>query len=593
MDEVVGGLKGGGYKIKVEGGAKTTRAVKPAKPADASRAAPIPSIVGNATNVDYESHHSRAPNTPPANAPTGPAASRSTNAQDLHQNPRNAPLPSQANAPGFKVKGQETKKRKQVHQDANETPDGQDAHYNRTNTGNRPTKQAVRRGLRGAVGVNSLHGGAASFQPQMNTPRFTPMPQMANPFNIANLPPPPPGPMPFDVNDPMAFFTMMATLGMNIPGMPAMPNSMPSSNGINGQAKVGKCHSYHEKGYCRLGAMCSFQHGEVESVPKYDPNQPSLSMQKPSKNRNFAKGGRTRADFSLPGPTTDRTNATLVVEQIPQEHFSEDEIRGYFSEFGTIADVELHNYKRLAVIKYQDHSGANRAYNSPKAVFENRFVKVYWKRPDTIISPPSLLYDDTNMENAYDDDEDFTSPEEFAQRQAEAQKAFEDRRKRFEETEARAAEIDRLLKEKDAEMREIRKQLAELAGEEVNEQNTSAIKDFSHDLATLQAEAANLFGRDESPAFAGPGGPIRGGYSGRVFSSYATRGRGFAPLRGRGAPRGRVAVSVRRLDNRPRRIAVSGVEKGSDRDEALRQYLLVSAVLWCTSRLSCANVDGV
>jgi hypothetical protein len=30
------------------------------------------------------------------------------------------------------------------------------------------------------------------------------------------------------------------------------------------------------------------------------------------------------------------------------------------------------------------------------------------------------------------------------------------------------------------------------------------------------------------------------------------------------------------LDNRPRRVAVSGVELNSDKDEALRQHLMVS-----------------
>jgi hypothetical protein len=32
------------------------------------------------------------------------------------------------------------------------------------------------------------------------------------------------------------------------------------------------------------------------------------------------------------------------------------------------------------------------------------------------------------------------------------------------------------------------------------------------------------------------------------------------------------------LDNRPRRVAVSGIEIGSDNDEALRQHLIVSSL---------------
>lgn len=541
----------------------------------APQTAPIPSIVGKTTNAEYEPRPSRASNTLPPSAPTGP---------------RNGLVPPQSNAPEYKIKGKGAKKRKQPHRDAGETPDTQD-------TGARPKKQATRRGMNGA-GANSLRAGAASFVPQNTAPAFAPLQPVPNPFVLSNLPPPPPGPMPFNVNDPMAFFTMMAALGMNMPGMSPlpnnMPNSMPMSNGVDGQAKVGKCHSYHEKGYCVLGNMCSFQHGESEAVPEYDPTQPSLSMKnasstvrRPGVNKNYGKSGRPRADISLPGPTQDRSLTTLVVEQIPREHFNEEDVRDYFSEFGTIVDVEMHNYKRVAIVKYEDHSAASRAYNSPKAVFENRFIKVYWKRPDMTFEGPSLLPDDAEMEDGYEDEDPVMSPEEIAQRQAEAQQAFEERRRKREETEARAAEIDRLLKEKDAEMRAIKKQLAELAGEEETESNRDAIKDFSRDLATLQAEAENLFGTAETPSFAGRGAPVRGGYRGRAQTSFSTRGRGFAPLRGRGAPRGgfagrgRVAVSVRRLDNRPRRLAVSGIDKGSAKDEALRQYLLVSRLSSC------------
>jgi hypothetical protein len=482
---------------------------------------------------------------------------------------------------------QSSRKRKLVQRDTSETREGQDSHYDRAGPGQRPIKQTARRG-----GKNGLRGAAAAFEPQNPfPPAFAPM---SNMFNLANLPPPPPDPMPFDITDPMAFFTMMAALGTNMAGMPPLPAANHQGKGANGRVRQGRCHDYHEKGFCARGDMCAFQHDVASAsghVPEYDPDQPSLGPafsdnynKRQGPRNNGKKGGRTRAPFSMPGPSHDRTNTTLVVEQIPEEHFTEDEVQNFFSEFGTIIEVQLHAYKRLAIVKFEDNAAANQAYMSPKAVFENRFVKVYWHKKEDGVGASGLNYDDVDMadgENDYETNEEVLDPEEIARRQKEAQKAFEERRRKIEEAEAKSLDIDRQLREKDAEMRKIRRQLAELAGDD-----TSGLdEEYSQDLATLQAEAENLFAQKEPMPSAGRG---RESYTPRG----AHRGRVYAPIfRGRGAPRGgyrgrgRGAFaapfpgsrsSVKRLDNRPRRLAVAGVKKGTPRDEALRQFLVVS-----------------
>jgi hypothetical protein len=478
-----------------------------------------------------------------------------------------------------------------------EARDGQDSHYSSVGAGQRSMKQATRRG-----GNNALRAGAATFQPQNAVPGFAPMPNLPTPnmLNLANLPPPPPGPMPFDMmNNPMAFLTMMAALGTNMPGMPSLPQINAQGKGTNGQTRQGKCLDYHENGFCARGNMCAFQHDgghdAVNDAPEYDPEEPSLGTPfgtvinkrpGPKRTNNIGgKGGKSRAPFSAPGPSHDRTNTTLVVEQIPEEHFNEENVRGFFSEFGTIVDVELQVYKRLAIVKFEDHATANRAYMSPKDVFENRFVKVYWYKENS--STEAARYGNVEMadgSNTYGDDEEALDLEGIARRQDEAQKAFEERRRKWDEAEARSADIDRQLKEKDAEMKEIRKQLAELAGEDIDGLN----EEYSQELATLAAEAETLFAQKE---------PLPPGGRGRGFPpSGAYRGRGLAPFfRGRGAPRGGYLgrgrgrsrgtfspfpnnrSSVKRLDNRPRRLAIAGIQKGTSREEALRQYLLVSS----------------
>jgi hypothetical protein len=554
----------------------------------ASRAAPIPSIVGT-SNSDYEPQAARSSNVPPLHAPKGPAATRAGSAQHRLPDRPTALSPAQSKSPGANTQHL-SRKRKLVQRDTSETREGQDPHYNRVSTATRPTKQAARRS-----GKN-LRGGAAAFEPHNSFPSFTSMPNM---LSMANLPPPPPGPLPFDMSNPMAFFAMMAALGTTMPGMPTLPLITPQSTPTSGQARRGKCHDYHTKGFCARGTMCLFEHGNTsatpDEVPEYDPDQPSLSMRStlaPSRRQGTKglKGGRPRASFSLPGPAYDQNNTTLVVEQIPEDKFSEDHVRDFFSQFGPIVDLHMHAFKRLAIVKFEDHASADQAYNSPRAVFENRFVKVYWHRNNSVPGGAGTIDDDDVLNG----DEEVLDLEEIERRQAEAQKAFEERRRRIEEADAKSAEIDRQLLEKDAEMKKIRQQLAELAGDETDGNKE---EEFSQDLATLQAEAESLFAQnDHIPSSGrGRGYPPRGAFRGRRLAPFPPRGRGAhrGGYRGRGAfaaPFPSNRSSVKRLDNRPKRLAVTGIEKGSMKDEALRQYLVVSHRTYdlqhaCTNRV--------
>jgi len=126
----------------------------------------------------------------------------------------------------------------------------------------------------------------------------------------------------------------------------------------------------------------------------------------------------------------------------------------------------------------------------------------------------------------------------------------------------------------------------------------SNIQDFANwgdtpiqSSATLQAEAAELFDQH------GPGeqethgrGAFNPAYRGRGYAPFAPRGRGFGPYRG--AYRGRAGgyagrgVVNKKLDNRPRRLAVTQIQPDTPRDESLRQHLLVSrSYTWIHSSL--------
>ncbi|KAH8698187.1 hypothetical protein GQ44DRAFT_84725 [Phaeosphaeriaceae sp. PMI808] len=517
-----------------------------------SRPAPIPSIVGT-SNLEYELDPAVSANAPPSNAPHGPKAHRLAGWST-------GPSPTQQTSPGLNSqqdRAYSSRKRKLVHRDTSETRDVQDSYYGRDSVVSRPSKHTTRRGGK------ALRGNASAFEP---TNAFSGFPTMPNILNMANLPPPPPGPVPFEANDPMAFFAMMAALGSVIPGMPQLPAPFPQPNGTNGGLiRKEKCHDYHTKGFCASGNMCAFEHSDTAATLNHV-SQHKGRQRRTKAHESGVKGGRPRASFSLPGPSFDRTNMTLVVEQIPEVEFSEDNIRGFFSQFGTIVEIQMQAYKSLAIIKFEDHTAASKAYNSPKAVFDNRFVKVYWYKQDS--SPGDsggYPYDDEMAEDA----EEVLSPEEIAARQAEAQKAFEERRQKMAAAEARAAEIDRRLAETEAEMKVIKQQLAELTHDE---RSNSAEGNLIQDLAALQAEAETLFAQNqhqESVAHE-PRYPPRGAYSSRGPFRGAYRGRGAFPT---SFPGPRRSVNFK-LDNRPRRLAVSDIEKGSARDEALRQYLV-------------------
>ncbi|KAI2474531.1 RNA-binding protein, partial [Pyrenophora tritici-repentis] len=446
--------------------------------------APIKSIVGSA-NFEYEPH----PSNVPSDTPRGPAATRN---QTGHR------LPDRPTAQGIQDGSNQSRKRKVLEGDHGHSWEAQDPHYNRNGTGNRPVKQAARRG-----GRNAMLGG---MEPHNTFTGFASMP------NFVTLPAPPPGPLPFDPTDPWLFLPW--------------PH------------RKTKCIKYHENGYCAIGKLCPYEHDDAAvEVPEYDPEQSHLAV-KPNGSKargqhRSTRGGKARTKFP---PSHDPSNTTLVVDHIPEPNCNEESVRSYFSEFGSILEVEMHADKHLAIVKFADRPAAKRAKNSPKAVFENRFVKVYWHTPEV----DEELAKETEKLDL----------EAIAIKQAEAQRRL------------------RSVAEKNEEIEEIKRQLAELSGEVTD--------DFAQTLETLQKEAAELFNKHdayESSARGRGRGVYRGAYRGHGFApsrgGYRSRGRGFTAFGG---------SAVKRLDNRPRRLAVSDIEANTSRDEALRQHSLTTPV---------------
>ncbi len=302
-----------------------------------------------------------------------------------------------------------------------------------------------------------------------------------------------------------------------------------------------------------------------------------------------------------------------MVENIPEEKFSEEAVQEFFSEFGVITEVTMKPYKRLALVKYEEWSAAKAAYSSPKVIFDNRFVKVYWYTNDETLPKQSNVAGTGTNGNV---DQGITAQisakvptsapsepqidlEEFSRKQQEVQKAHEEKMKKKAEMEAAQKELERrqeeLLKKQAEEKRKLMEKLAAKTNKTTNppvtEQNgastastgkvTSQTEALKAQLAALEAEAKSL-GLDtaltDDTSWGGRGrGRGRGGYRGRgTFVPRGTRGFDRGGFRGRGGAPFSGGGAAYKLDNRPKKVALTGVDfTNPDKDESLRQYLLV------------------
>lgn len=292
------------------------------------------------------------------------------------------------------------------------------------------------------------------------------------------------------------------------------------------------------------------------------------------------KRGVARAPFSAEGPVNDRTKSTLVVENIPEESFSEDTVRGFYSQFGNIVEVTMQPYKHLAIVKYDTWASANAAYRSPKVVFDNRFVKVFWLKDDVDSVQPTATHNgfgsNGHGESEGAEPEPDIDMEEFQRRQEEAQKQHQERESRKVELEQKRQELEKqqqdLLAKHREESERLQAKLVEKTGGDANAAPTDLLK---AKLAALEQEAKILGLDPDAAEDASVYTSSRGGYRGRG----SFRGRGYVPRR-RGGFRGHdgrhAAYAQYSLDNRPRKLAITGVDfTAPGKDEVLRHFLLV------------------
>ena len=470
--------------------------------------------------------------------------------------------------------------------------------------GDRPVKQP-RRGGRGY----DQRGGRQSQMPtqQYGVPSQPPMmPQMLTP---------PPGMPPIDPNNPMAsLLAMQQALGMfqGLQNGGSPLNMNPFALPRSGK----RCRDYDTKGYCAAGVSCPYEHGSEIVIPQvnqeYDPNNAKLLDIAPSRIGHFNtspnhrprggprgrrrgrgnwRGGGQRSEYSQLGPNRDRSITSVVVEQIPEDKYDEQTVRDFFSEFGNVEEVMMHSEKMLAIVKYDTYDAAETAYDSPKVVFDNRFVKVYWYRPEKMEHLSNghsaargfqWKTDDVEMQ-----EDEKIDPVQFAKQQEEAQRKHDEAKMQREEAEKQKQDLDAKLKAMDAERKKMAELLARKTGKTTStpahspqangSEENERTKALKAQLAKLEAEAKSLGINPDAPTNGFNGSTTyrgRGGYRGRA------RGRGFYQgHRGGWAGAGGRGGAVMRLDNRPKTVAVTFADGDyQTHDEALRQFLLFNSL---------------
>ncbi|ORY65129.1 uncharacterized protein BCR38DRAFT_368143 [Pseudomassariella vexata] len=428
-----------------------------------------------------------------------------------------------------------------------------------------------------------------------------------------------------------------AQMGIQMPQTGPLPTpvySGPAST-PHTQRRRGRCRDYETKGFCSRGNKCLYKHGTGPAYPakapgdEYDPNDASMSItlehpgqpvkpvdmpllqmppQMPPFNRREPKKSKrkgSRAPFSAEGPVHDKTKTQIVVESIPEENFNENAIREFFTQFGTIENVSLRpsHPKRIAIVKFDSWASANAAWKSPKVVFDNRFVKVYWYKDESPVASNAKLANGAKSDSANGQAGKLASTEpefdmeEFKRKQEEAQRIHEEKTQKREAIERERQALEEKKRALAARQQEEKRKLqAKLAARGVREASLSPIlsrpsndgakpsqaETLRAKLAELEAEA-NSLGLDadavqEEASSWAPRGRGRGRrpfYRGRgSFPPRASRG-GYG-YRGRGGAGVDVhaAYAAYSLDNRPKIIALTGVDfTDPSKDEALRHYL--------------------
>lgn len=248
----------------------------------------------------------------------------------------------------------------------------------------------------------------------------------------------------------------------------------------------------------------------------------------------------------------------LIIANLPNDKLEEQIIRAYFSRFGAIDNVSIDLTSRIAEIEFANPHSARKAWSSPVPIFDNRFIKVFFRKKDA----------EQAQEQKQKEEEPF-DVEGFKAKQIERQREFEERlaKKKIQD-----AKLKEMIALKEKMLNNFEQELSKLEAEfKANPQDEQAIK---AKVDSIQAEMSKLGVTPDS--IAADKAKLNG-----TIPVVPQRGRGALRARGRGSARGRggftpyqrpVGASYnRKLDLRTRTVTVKNL--ANPKDEGLAKVL--------------------
>jgi len=329
-----------------------------------------------------------------------------------------------------------------------------------------------------------------------------------------------------------------------------MPQPATTSSGQKnnrGQHESQLCLDFATKGFCPAGPSCPYSHGNTLTVPlgpgAQDPSVPasasetlqssSLTLSHPGAKSSRKSQQPRQPVFAsrYPGRYAGAYNATIVIQRIPEEHCSKEEVREFCSQFGNVVEVVVHASDRLAIVRFDDMDSAHNVFRSSEPIFNNRFVSVSWYRPDLLPEEQSYeaAVNGTHLQMTKPWDNLKFNMEEALEKIARDQKKFEERKAKIETAKRLDANYEERLRMR-AEIR--------AKGEDLPE-DPELLEVLKKKLANLEEQGAEIDRRDSA----------RFNHSGYHYHSYYPRARY--------SHRGGAFSGVNRLDNRPRSVSLT------------------------------------
>ncbi|EJD04034.1 uncharacterized protein FOMMEDRAFT_106444 [Fomitiporia mediterranea MF3/22] len=131
-----------------------------------------------------------------------------------------------------------------------------------------------------------------------------------------------------------------------------------------------------------LSSLQAFNSGPNGAAATQGPTQTNGRPQRGYRRGRGGRGGTFTGEHqAFGGNEQGRNSKTIVVEKIPDDKLSLGEVNNWFKRYGTVTNVAVDAPGKKALVSFSSHEEARAAWSAEEAVFNNRFVKIFWHRP--------------------------------------------------------------------------------------------------------------------------------------------------------------------------------------------------------------------